>query len=614
MSSNDAPAPRGRGRIWIFLTVAAGVVGLLLVWDSTRSISATYDEVTYLEVGARWWREGDAVGITRMGSPLLFWKIQQAPVYWILDRTGRGNLIDEPIARQAELLPIVRAGASWIWLLGLVLTAWWARLLNGPRAMAAAAWIYALSPNLLAHGTLITMETPLTVAATAMLLAFWAYLRDRRRRWFWASAILGGLAFSCKYTVILLPPILAVVWWLDGLRWGMPRAEAFRHARRVALGMAAYVAVLLLGNFALTGFAMLPLSPTKGAHPSVDGRFGPLGPLAARLYETPIPQDWVGLANQFRHQASGGPSYLMGERRMTGWWYYYFVAMAVKVPLAFWLLVVGRLIVGARGEGLGRSSDRMLIQVITLFLIVTALGSSRNYGLRYLLPLAPLAIVWASRVARVEDGETLHRARAMNDRMAQREGEAPAEPALCVGLGGSLALPNPTLRGRLNAIVRRPRWGRRGGLVTIAILGQAVAVASVHPNELTYFNVVAGGPSGGRWILSDSNFDWGQGLKALARLQRENPAYRDITLYYFGDTEPRYYGVEGVAHVINAVDDHPELPPIETATTPYIAVSTSLQFGPWGPEGFFRKLDGLKPVAMSEDATIAVYRAADLGP
>ena len=26
---------------------------------------------------------------------------------------------------------------------------------------------------------------------------------------------------------------------------------------------------------------------------------------------------------------------------MTGWWYYYLVALAVKVPLAFWLLVVG---------------------------------------------------------------------------------------------------------------------------------------------------------------------------------------------------------------------------------------------------------------------------------
>lgn len=555
-----------RARVWCFLTVAAAVVGLLLIWDSARSISATYDEATYLEVGARWWREGDPVGITRMGSPLLFWKIQQAPVYWVLDRIGRGDWIDAPMARQAELLPILRAGASWIWLLGLLLTAWWARLLNGPKAMAAAAWLYALSPNLIAHGTLITMETPLVVASTAMLLAFWAFLRDGRRRWFWTSAILGGLAFSCKYTVILFPPILAVVWWLDGLSWKTPRAELFRHSRRVVLGMAAYVAVLVASNVVWTGFAMLPLSPTTGEHPSIDGRFGALGPLVSQLYETPIPQDWVGLANQFRHQASGGPSYLFGERRMTGWWYYYFVAMAVKVPLVFWLLAAGRLIVGAKRGELGRSPDRMLIQVIALFLIITALGSSRNYGFRYLLPLAPLAIVWVSRFVRDEEGE-------------------PAQG----------------------------RWSWRGGVVILALIGQAVAVARVHPNELTYFNVAAGGPRGERWVLSDSNLDWGQGLKAMARLQRENPAYRDMTLYYFGETEPRHYGVAGVAHVVNAVDDHSALPPVETATTAYIAVSTSLQFGPWGPEGFFQKLDDLKPVAMTDDGTIAVYRADDLG-
>lgn len=554
-----------RARVWLFLTVAAALVGLLLIWNSARSISATYDEATYLEIGARWWREGDPVGVTRMGTPLLFWKIQQAPVYWVLDLAGRGELIDEPMARQEQLLPILRAGASWIWLLGLILTAWWARLLNGPKAMAAAAWLYALSPNLLAHGTLITMETPLVVASTAMIMAFWAYLRDGRPRWFWASAVLGGLAFSCKFTVILLPPILALVWWLNGVRWRMLRAELFQYSRRVILGMSAYVAVLVASNIVWTGFATLPLSPTTGAHPSVDGKFGPLSPWLSRLYETPIPQDWVGLANQFRHQASGGPSYLFGERRMTGWWYYYLVAMAVKVPLAFWMLAAGRVVIGARREGLARSPDAMLIQVIALFLIITALGSSRNYGLRYLLPLAPLAIVWVSRIVKDEEGEPASR-----------------------------------------------RWNWRGVLMIAALLGQAVSVASVHPNELTYFNVVAGGPSGERWVLSDSNLDWGQGLKAFAKLQRENPEYRDITLYYFGETEPRYYGVEGVAHVVNAVDDHSALPPVEAAETPYIGVSTSLQFGPWGPEGFFRSLDGIEPVARTDDGTIAVYRTVDL--
>ena len=70
--------------------------------------------------------------------------------------------------------------------------------------------------------------------------------------------------------------------------------------------MAGYVLVMLLADFAVTGFALMPLSHTRGDHPSIAGRFGQLGSrLVARLYETPIPQDWVGFATQMHHQHVG---------------------------------------------------------------------------------------------------------------------------------------------------------------------------------------------------------------------------------------------------------------------------------------------------------------------
>jgi hypothetical protein len=144
------------------------------------------------------------------------------------------------------------------------------------------------------------------------------------------------------------------------------------------------------------------------------------------------------------------------------------------------------------------------------------------------------------------------------------------------------------------------------------LAGIAAAVASVHPNELTYFNPVAGGPLGGRRVLADSNLDWGQGLRSLARLQRARPEFRDLTLYYFGDTDPRYYGVAGVCHVIDAVGSPPGPPPWFGAATRFVAVSASLQWGPWGAPGYFRTLDGVRPVALTEDTTIAVYRTEDV--
>ena len=131
------------------------------------------------------------------------------------------------------------------------------------------------------------------------------------------------------------------------------------------------------------------------------------------------------------------------------------------------------------------------------------------------------------------------------------------------------------------------RWPKdRTGLDAwpwVGLAAQALAVASIHPYELTYFNVLAGGPIGGRRILSDSNLDWGQGLKPLARLQRERPEFRDLTLYYFGDTEPARYGVAGRCYTVRAADANSHLPAKLAPETTYLAVSASLQWGPWGP-------------------------------
>ncbi len=60
------------------LTVLAAVVGLVLLVDSLWKNSASFDEVLYLSEGSRWWRTGFVEKITRAGTPLTFWKLQQS--------------------------------------------------------------------------------------------------------------------------------------------------------------------------------------------------------------------------------------------------------------------------------------------------------------------------------------------------------------------------------------------------------------------------------------------------------------------------------------------------------------------------------------------------------
>ena len=252
---------------------------------------------------------------------------------------------------------------------------------------------------------------------------------------------------------------------------------------------------------------------------------------------------------------------------MKGWWYYYLVAVAVKVPLTFWLLTAARLALMKQGQPEPQAKMQNTMLPLRLF-------SLHGHHGDWLI-----AKLWCA--------------------LPSSTGAA----GNCVDLGSWRAVSRTSRRGSLSW---HDVWSR------LAWLGTSFAVAGIHPYELTYFNALGGGPQGGRCILADSNLDWGQGLKSLARLQRDQPEFSDMTLYYFGDTEPAHYGVSGLSYVINAIDDQSRLSGLDSVKTRYLAVSASLQWGPWGPPGFFRILDRLEPLRFTDDTTIAIYRTADL--
>ena len=132
--------------------------------------------------------------------------------------------------------------------------------------MLCAAWWFALSPNLLAHGALVTMETPLAATSVGVFFLFWRFLVDGRRRDSRAAAALAGLAFSCKFTAVLWPPLLALVWWVDLV--GVGTLGPFRPARRVAAWMLGFVVLMLAVDFLVTGGAAVAAEPCFRPAPS----------------------------------------------------------------------------------------------------------------------------------------------------------------------------------------------------------------------------------------------------------------------------------------------------------------------------------------------------------
>src|SRR5207253_6229159 len=121
------------------------------------------------------------------------------------------------------------------------------------------------------------------------------------------------------------------------------------------------------------------------------------------------------------------------------------------------------------------------------------------------------------------------------------------------------------------------------------IAWQVVGTARVGPDQLAYFNELAGGPEGGHRVVVDSSLDWGQDLAGLARWleARGNP---EIALAYLGNSDP---GASGVRWQPFFATRPPGAPGPR-----FGAVSASYLFGLLDPHGVFRPLRAAEPVAI----------------
>jgi hypothetical protein len=91
--------------------------------------------------------------------------------------------------------------------------------------------------------------------------------------------------------------------------------------------------------------------------------------------------------------------------------------------------------------------------------------------------------------------------------------------------------------GAAELIRRHPAW-----FIVVAVAVVFHLASSLHalPDDLAYSNEFFGGTRQTYLALSDSNVDWGQGLREVRQyLQRRN--IQDCWLAYFGSADPAYY-------------------------------------------------------------------------
>ena len=328
--------------------------------------------------------------------------------------------------------------------------------------------------------------------------------------------------------------------------------------------MLGFCLLMLLANAVVTGFARIPLSTSRGHHPTLEKWFGRECERVSATTSMKLRCRKTGSASRprctIRHPAD--PATSGASVATQGWWYYYLVALAVKVPLTFWVLVASRL-------ALARAIDRPPVargREMTAAALHRALP--RYHGVRLVAQLR--------RALPAAAGTAGHR----------------------LGFGARREPRSDHGRGW-----RSPQGWPAG----------VTALVGIHPYELTYFNVAGGrsarGPSHPRRLESRLGPGTQVARPPPARAARIS-GYDPLLLWRHRPGELRRRGQE-------SRDQRRRRPfrvfPASTGCRrAYLAVSASLQWGPWGPPGFFRSLDRIEPVRLTDDTTIAIYRTADL--
>jgi hypothetical protein len=495
------------------------IQGMMLAFSTSRH-SPTWDEVGHMVAGLSHWKFGN-FSLYSVNPPLVR-TLATAPIAFFVSpnyswedfrkdpkqrsevavgrtfiRNNTSHFQEYFVVARLTILPFAFLG-TWI--------CWrWARELFGVGAGLFAAGNWAFSPLVLGHGALITSDVAGASIGVAFLYVFSKWIRNPN----WSLTILGGvfasLAMLVKSIWIFGALICLTIWIICRI---LDRRNSVIWQEALKLVVAGGLALFLInafygfeGSFTRLGdykFISEKLSGKIVKAPKIDSgnRFR-----NTWLGKIPIPLPSAYLAgmdiqkSDFERSAReySWRSYLFGEWKQGGWWYYYLVGIAVKEPLP-WVVLLAVASVSAivrPNSGLRWSDYTCLLLPVAALLLLLSSQTSMSRNVRYALPALPFLFIWTSQVALLLDH------------------------ARSIG-----------------------KW-----LVSTCMIWFLASVFLYSPHWISYFNETVGGPNYGYRALIGSNIDWGQDFLYLKKWLSKHPEVTDLKLACMTCFDPTLIGI-----------------------------------------------------------------------
>lgn len=483
----------------------AAIVAVLLIhagmlaWGAYRH-SPTIDEPAYLASGVSHWKYG-RFDLCKVSPPLVR-LVAAIPVClvpheenWGSYKVGAGVRSEHAVGR--DFMVVNGRRTMWLFTLGrwaCIPFSWigactcfkWGLDLWGRRSAWVAMLLWCCSPNILAHGQMLTPDIGVTALSLAAAYASWTW--TLRPGWGHAAAagVLLGLSVLAKTNAVILFGILPVVSLVAVI------AQAGT-VRRFAIMATQWAMALMIGIYVINlGFGFEGTLRRLDHYEFASQTFrGPSDKAIGNRFDgtllgmvpVPFPQAFLeGIDLQRRDFENGSgrtKTYWRGVWYDHSWWWYYLYATGVKVPLGLFALLLLSFAVQMR-LGQWTKSLAIVIPCIALFAIASS-QTGFGHAVRYVLPAFPFAFVFASGA--VQD----------------------------------------SIRSRVTLII-----------ASACLVASIVSSLLVYPHSLAYFNELAGGPRNGHAHLLDGNLDWGQDLLYLEKWIAEHPEARPIHVGYWG--------------------------------------------------------------------------------
>ena len=275
----------------------------------------------------------------------------------------------------------------------------WTKELYGEFAGLFSFVFYLLCPNFLTHSIFVHTDVYASLFLTASFYYLWKYHQTNKIKHFILLSLAVAFAEISKFSMIflfLLIPVLLLTRYFLGLN-----SKGKRHSVLLLLGIFVLINIFIISAAHLFYQMFLPLKEYHFRSTTFIGLQKIFG-----FLPVPLPSSYINSMDDVMYFDAIGngtnisisnPAYILGKYDPFGFWYYYFVCLFYKIPIAtlvIWLCSFILSIKKFSKVSFFRNEFYLLLPVV-FYLIYLDFFYATQIGIRHIIIILPSLFIFS---------------------------------------------------------------------------------------------------------------------------------------------------------------------------------------------------------------------------